>query len=81
MRPRDRFLGCGRRVKVLQVGRDPGGDQVVVNGREPFRTFGMPGTHFMRGAGTVCEESCVQHVSFQPDFCDAPARYERLSQC
>ena len=54
---------------------------MIVNGREPFRTFGMPRTHFVRGAGTVCEQSCVQHVSFQPDFCDALARYERLSQC
>jgi hypothetical protein len=52
-----------------------------MNGRKPFRAFGMPGTHLVRVAGAVREEPCVKHVSFQPDFEVRTARPERLTQC
>ena len=64
MGARQRFFRRDRCVEVLQVRRNAGGNQMVVYGRQPFRAFGMPGTHFVRGAGTVREEPCVKHVSF-----------------
>ncbi len=60
MHARELLVGGERRIVALQVLADAGGDQLILDRREPLGALGVTGAHFMLETIGVCDK-CRAH--------------------